>query len=213
MEATDNTGFSGVTYNSNNGSSCLPNTTFPLVKLLYPSEDTTLCYRDVPVYTFIAELEQGDVNAARASFYWNGVRLANNLTFDATDNTVRYTMPVPQSDGTQNTASFRVDAGGQFSFTRNRIFRTACPYVTANNRQILSTSSLKIYPNPATDAITIQGLPSGNVDVTIRTVTGKLVRKANLFGSQISVSDLKAGLYILEARKNNTLQVQRFVKH
>lgn len=86
----------------------------------------------------------------------------------------------------------------------------------------LSTSSfernsrIKLFPNPATDVITISfdGIYEGNyaiINVLGQTVLGG-TENSNEKQIRISVSDLKAGQYILQMKINGTLEKIKFVK-
>jgi hypothetical protein len=63
-----------------------------------------------------------------------------------------------------------------------------------------------IYPNPAQDVLFIQNISSGVV--AIYDAGGRLVTKKQITGNQIEISDLPAGLYILELNEGK----YRFVK-
>ncbi|OQC44536.1 MAG: hypothetical protein BWX59_01851 [Bacteroidetes bacterium ADurb.Bin028] len=65
---------------------------------------------------------------------------------------------------------------------------------------------LKVYPNPTTSILQLEGLQTENIQ--IMDISGKVVLNANVSGKSIDVSSLKPGLYIIKA--NN--QVARFIK-
>ncbi|HKJ79408.1 MAG TPA: carbohydrate-binding protein, partial [Prolixibacteraceae bacterium] len=73
----------------------------------------------------------------------------------------------------------------------------------------LTTTALKIYPNPATESITIQRPESFQgkpVNVKIFNQLGQVVKIGKYTGSaviQISVSDLKRGVYFIELKDGN----------
>ena len=60
----------------------------------------------------------------------------------------------------------------------------------------LSTSDLRIFPNPATDNLVVEGVPDG-VPVELYDMQGRL--RLISFNSQFSVSDLTSGVYLLRA--------------
>ncbi|OUJ71222.1 T9SS type A sorting domain-containing protein [Hymenobacter crusticola] len=90
------------------------------------------------------------------------------------------------------------------------------PVITIQHASTNATNKLGVYPNPATDYITLD-LPKGvkeTYEVRISTVNGKLVRRLNLSGSnpQLDLHALPAGTYLLEVRGANTQTVQRLIK-
>jgi hypothetical protein len=69
--------------------------------------------------------------------------------------------------------------------------------VTVPNTEI---ELVKIYPNPATDQITIEGLRE-NCTVTITSILGnkvKIIDSKNIRNATISVEDLPAGIYLIQ---------------
>jgi hypothetical protein len=75
-----------------------------------------------------------------------------------------------------------------------------------------NTNSLKIYPNPAQNYITIEGFTS-NTNYQIINVTGKVVLSGNLYDkiNQISIQELLNGVYFLKIEGYKTHKL--IVKH
>lgn len=75
-----------------------------------------------------------------------------------------------------------------------------------------SFSSIRIYPNPATDIVTIDN-SSANVLVTIRNCVGQAVKTEVGFDRsiQIDIADLPAGVYFCEIASANIKMVERIV--
>jgi len=101
----------------------------------------------------------------------------------------------------------QVDFDGSVNFS---------PVVTIQNDGANLANKLNIYPNPATDHITLD-LPKNageTCEVRISTVNGKLMRSLTLDASapQVDVQSLPAGTYILQVQSANTKTVQRLVK-
>lgn len=74
--------------------------------------------------------------------------------------------------------------------------------VTVPNTEI---ELVKIYPNPATDQITIEGLRE-NSTVTITSILGnkvKVLESKNIHNATISVEDLPAGIYLITITAEN----------
>jgi hypothetical protein len=57
------------------------------------------------------------------------------------------------------------------------------------------TERIRIYPNPADDAITIESSIAGQINFTISDVAGRMVRSGRVTGSPIGINDLQPGIY------------------
>lgn len=70
---------------------------------------------------------------------------------------------------------------------------------------------LKVYPNPATDNVTIALEENGDYTLTLSDMQGREVRAVSFNDSsyQLNVADLPAGVYILKINGDNQ---QRFVQ-
>lgn len=77
-----------------------------------------------------------------------------------------------------------------------------------------SVGSVAIYPNPATDKISVSGLPTGSEYIQIFNTMGRKVADVKISDvtNEIRTSDLSAGIYILKAVGQNgtTLLSSRF---
>lgn len=73
--------------------------------------------------------------------------------------------------------------------------------------------SFLIYPNPTTDAITIENVSPFSV-LHLFNAQGVLVKKQTILASSISLSveDLPSGMYIIELQNNSSVQRAKFVK-
>ena len=81
---------------------------------------------------------------------------------------------------------------------------------TNTNVHEISQPTLAVYPNPASDVIYIDGMPSEMVDYAIFNVMGQKVIAGSSDGS-ISVADLEKGLYILQIKGENLLETTKFM--
>lgn len=74
-------------------------------------------------------------------------------------------------------------------------------------------SSINIYPNPATDQITIPGL-SGSAEIMICNVNGQVCKtiSTNKEIVSINVAGLKSGIYFVRIRFNDKIMTGKFVK-
>jgi hypothetical protein len=72
---------------------------------------------------------------------------------------------------------------------------------------------LKIYPNPASVIITIEGILDTQAQYHIYDLFGRQMLGGNLQNNTIDVSGLARGTYLLKLTNDSTSQIQRFVKH
>lgn len=91
--------------------------------------------------------------------------------------------------------------GSTYEFAQ--VFEDVFHPLITNSEDIISNSSLKIYPNPAADVINIAG---GNNFVEVFDLSGKKIKSVN--SNNVNVNGLSSGTYFVKS--NN--QVTRFVK-
>jgi hypothetical protein len=89
------------------------------------------------------------------------------------------------------------------------------------NDQTPVTESVKIYPNPAKDVITLQcsSINIGNTIISVFDITGRLAKKIvvekgqALYQQTIDISDLRPGIYEATIMIGNKKQVvTKFIK-
>ena len=72
--------------------------------------------------------------------------------------------------------------------------------------------SVHIYPVPVTDRLNFNGIESTNAEVEIFDILGKRVLSKNLKGqNSISLSEIKAGIYILKIKDNEKLKTIKII--
>lgn len=74
-------------------------------------------------------------------------------------------------------------------------------------------NGFKIYPNPATNTITIDDVPSG-IQLTFYDMMGRVVKEVQCQGAStlISVNDLGPGVYLVRGQGDRTYQQQLIIK-
>lgn len=80
--------------------------------------------------------------------------------------------------------------------------------ITGENNLVSTQPEINVFPNPASDFITIQGIAQDEV-VKIYNVNGELVKSGR--GPVISVADLAAGVYVVHVDSNGTAIHRKFV--
>jgi hypothetical protein len=94
------------------------------------------------------------------------------------------------------------DANGKFKYSS--IVRVS------NGKEIL----LSVFPNPATDVITISGLNNKDV-IRVLSVDGKVLlqQTANVQSMIMSIEKYKPGTYILQVQNDKNVTQQKFIKY
>jgi hypothetical protein len=71
-----------------------------------------------------------------------------------------------------------------------------------------------VYPNPATDVVTVTGAGLDNAELSIYDITGALLSTSTASGATttVDVSNLVSGMYILKIKSGNSVYVQQIVK-
>ena len=90
-------------------------------------------------------------------------------------------------------------------------------YNTFINDRTVSTVDVptevsRIYPNPVGDVLNVELSSYHNVEYRILDIDGRIIKTAALNKGQIGVSDLKSGIYLMELRYDDRVEVQKFVK-
>lgn len=67
-----------------------------------------------------------------------------------------------------------------------------------------------VYPNPASEVLTIKGLETDVKAIQIINLNGQVIKELQ-FATQISVSDLSSGVYILRLINNNHVEQRKFI--
>ncbi|WP_435579357.1 T9SS type A sorting domain-containing protein [Gilvibacter sp.] len=70
----------------------------------------------------------------------------------------------------------------------------------------------KLYPNPALDILQWSQKDTQTVNARVYTVDGRLLLSETVSSQQIDVSDLSAGIYLLELSSSDGKTVKRFIK-
>jgi len=78
----------------------------------------------------------------------------------------------------------------------------------------IPSSSVKVYPNPSSTALTIELTNAESGLVEAYTVDGKMVMQANISSmkSTLDISNLTNGIYSLKCIQDDKVEVGRFVK-
>ncbi|MDO9257916.1 MAG: T9SS type A sorting domain-containing protein [Bacteroidales bacterium] len=89
----------------------------------------------------------------------------------------------------------------------------ACPTTTAISFQE-AAKSFKIFPNPVKDFLTIRNLPEMSIEkVVITDLSGQKFSEQTSNFTLIEVSQLPAGMYLLQITSEGRKTVSKFIKH
>jgi hypothetical protein len=75
-----------------------------------------------------------------------------------------------------------------------------------------TVAELNIYPNPATDRLTIAGNEWNKANVIVTDLSGKTVLNTTLIQNELNIAALESGFYIIRLELNGNHSEQKFVK-
>lgn len=76
----------------------------------------------------------------------------------------------------------------------------------------VAEENFTVYPNPAVNEIEVRILAEENASYQIHSMLGQVVKVGTLHNSTINVSNLKAGMYILQVNDGDEILTKKFVK-
>jgi hypothetical protein len=135
-----------------------------------------------------------NVSRSRIKYFSNP-----NVEYEGTPTGVDGETPVDMDDGGPANNARRINESVPLiSACRNQVI-TGFPDIAEKGRE----TSCRIYPNPASDYITVSGLPIGE-SISLTNLCGrKLLQTGIVFtGEKIDVRALPSGMYLLQAGKN-----------
>jgi hypothetical protein len=89
-----------------------------------------------------------------------------------------------------------------------------CSLLLGQSDLDVAEESLVIYPNPATDRLTIGSLGNGRVNVEVFGPDGRSVLLQRLSGSELNIAALSPACYWLKVSEaSGRVRMARFVKH
>lgn len=136
------------------------------------------------------------------------------------------TFPIKIAPGSYLAFRFGGAAGSVVDFDDNLVIKTNATGSTnlkfnykgsakGNSVKELKTQIVSVYPNPAQNHISFDGLllTNGEFEAVVYNTTGKLMISTNLNSNELDISPLPSGSYIVVIKENGTAKYQsRFVK-
>lgn len=108
---------------------------------------------------------------------------------------------------------YETDANKEFQDGHFRLVKVWDNESNLNVSEIISDEKLKLYPNPCTNSIHLTEKYSEAM-VTIYDSFGRIVLKKQLVNdSNIDISFLNSGIYILEVNDSNSVKRNHFIKN
>ncbi len=100
----------------------------------------------------------------------------------------------------------------EFTITDNQILKAY--FEPATNIDEYGLQNVRIFPNPATDFVDIEGAPAGT-SITLTNIQGKVVYKEDLLTASqtIDFSSFKAGIYLIHFSNHGDSSTQKIIKH
>jgi len=162
-------------------------------------------------------LRHGNEMLASGNFFCGGFMIygTNLMSYQETAQDTLIT-PLLVTDSTINCMALLANStlcfGGEFVGPQNSPLNhiATIDVATRIEKQQLNSHKMSVFPNPASDIITLQS-DSDLGNVSVYDITGKLILQTNTQGStfQFSVKELSSGIYFL---KTNT-HSEKIVKH
>lgn len=163
----------------------------------------------------------GNGNGCRIWCYWKDAD-GNNLTDSNTDDILRPSKYLKSDTWQQFSADFSTPVRAASFYLELRTYSNSISYfddfvfeenvATAAPEDKLE--KIMIYPNPATDYLTINNI-SGINHIDIQNLSGIIVCSSRFSGEEvvtIPVSDLIAGIYIVRIQMHDILITRKFIK-
>ena len=129
-----------------------------------------------------------------------GSLFAQSVTFNIvkTDGTtVQYGMSSDAKIYYSDTQLFLDNDGTTVSYNLSELRKAY--FTTFDNTNDIDNQQLAIYPNPAKDVLRIENI-ADNQEVTIYSINGAILKRVVVSGnSEINISELRPGMYILSA--------------
>jgi len=83
--------------------------------------------------------------------------------------------------------------------------------IISTTDDVFANNQLKVYPNPSSSYIQIQGLQE-EANVIIQNIDGQVIRKLITKGSEVDIRDLPNGVYIFDIQNSNVNEKHKVVK-
>lgn len=110
------------------------------------------------------------------------------------------------------------DANGYTLYSYCKINNYAKMFMGEDEETGNENASLMLWPNPASDHLVISGIEGPQAEIRIFNVAGAVVllQQTNAISAaaqtQLNVSELAAGIYVVEVQSGNTVYRDRFIK-
>ena len=138
---------------------------------------------------------------------WTNVATINNTTLsDSSDFTL--------FSGTINSVNDNIKIRFISNGTTERIMVDQFSWTDAStlSNKNFETEAFSVYPNPVTNGfVNIKTTSNGPINVTVFDVLGKQVVKQTLTTNRLNVSNLKAGMYLLNIEQNGASTTKKLV--
>jgi len=112
-------------------------------------------------------------------------------------------------DNGQSLVNFETDFGGKFEYTFSTSF-------TVSAEELEFLSSLKLYPNPTVDFITLEGKELSSAQLSLTNISGQKIKSINLQNAQnevtIDTGALESGIYFITIVKDDLKTTRKFIK-
>lgn len=180
----------------------------PTVSISAPA--TAATYTTGATVTMVATAADTDGSIDSVEFFVDGIKIGKDISSP-------YSYTLTSTVGTHTLTAVATDNNGAQTTSATKTIIVSDPVIGLN--ELSASASLLVYPNPATDLITIEinNLTSGVATYSIYDVIGNVILNKNLgnidvnYQEKLDVSSFKSGQYILELLMNGVVSTKKII--
>jgi WD40 repeat protein len=182
-------------------------------RIIVALEDSTIKVFDASTYTelssFVSPNSVLQIDMSYDNAYIAAACDTTTLVFDAVSGTLMSNFNINEG-GTVYSVAFKPNSYDLVTGTHNGDVILWSMESILSARETISDEKVRVFPNPASEAIQVEGIPSG-ILIHILDVNGTTLRK-EIFNQTTDLKDLNDGVYFLQFDDGQTMKTIRFIK-